>query len=157
MVPTIYITTLGYKIVIELKRSLKDIWDKTSNKVEARKPMTDLIYKFFNAVDKSKSNVKYYKELFDPMTDNEFVRFFKGFFEDDSAYLTLSIVDYEHTLTMEDIEAGAKVINVPLLEYVSLPHLTMDKSKVITTKQPVPVGYILIKRVQQTFEFTIYY
>lgn len=150
MVPTIYITTLGYKIIIELKRSLKDIWDKTSNKVEARKPMTDLIYKFFNAVDKSKNNTKYYKELFDPMTDNEFVKFFRNFFEDDKAYLTLSIVDYEHTLTMEDIEAGAKVINVPLFEYVSLPHLTMDKSKVITTKHPVPVGYILIKRPQQT-------
>lgn len=146
MVPSLYVTVLGYKIVIELKKSLKAIWDKN----QSREEMMALIIKFFNAVDKSKSNTNYYKALFEPMNDVEFKRYFKGFFEDDSAYLTISIVDYEHNLTMDDIEAAAKVINVPLFEYVSLPHLSMDKSRVITTKHPVPVGYLLCKRVQQT-------
>lgn len=149
MVPSIYVTTLGYKIVIELKRSLKDIWDNGS-KEEVRQKMLSLIYKFFTAVDKTGNNTKHYKLMFDTMSGIEFNRFFTGFFEDDKAYLTLNIVDYEHNLTMEDIEKGAKVLNVPLYEYVSLPHITMDKSRVITTKQPVPVGYILIKRPQQT-------
>lgn len=152
MVPSIYVTTLGYKIVIELKRSLKTIWDKNTDKKKAREEMLTLIYKFFNAVDKSKSNTNYYKTMFESMGENEFNRYFKGFFEDNNAYLTLSIVDYEHNLTMEDIEAGAKVLNVPLFEYVSMPHITMDKSRVVTTKNPVPVGYILVKRPQQTID-----
>ena len=156
MVPSIYVTTLGYKIVIELKRSLKTIWDKNSGKKNAKDEMLTLIYKFFNAVDKSKSNTNYYKTMFESMGENEFNRYFKGFFEDNNAYLTLSIVDYEHNLTMEDIEAGAKVLNVPLFEYVSMPHITMDKSRVVTTKNPVPVGYILVKRPQQTSIYRLF-
>lgn len=152
MVPTVEITALGYKIVVELKRSLKDIWDKSSKKEDTITPMKDLIYKFFTAVDKSRSNVNYYKNKFDSMSNTQFISYFKGFFEDENAYLTISVVDYEHNLTMEDIEAGAKVINVPLFEYVYLPHITMDKSRVIVTKHPVPVGYILIKRPSQTIQ-----
>jgi hypothetical protein len=54
----------------------------------------------------------------------------------------------------------AKVIaaeaNVPLFEYVSMPHITMDKSRVVTTKNPVPVGYILVKRPQQTSIYRLF-
>ena len=150
MVPSLYVTVLGNKLVIELKRSLKVIWDKT----QSREEMMTLITKFFNTVDKSKSNTTHYKTMFDSMSDNEFKRYFKGFFEDENAYLTISIVDYEHNLTMDDIEAGARVLNVPLFEYVSLPHITMDKSRVVTTKQPVPVGYLILKRPQQTITRT---
>ena len=31
-----------------------------------------------------------------------------------------------------------------------MPHLSMDKNKVIVTQEPVPVGYLNIKRTQQT-------
>ena len=51
---------------------------------------------------------------------------------------------------MEDIEDAAKVLGIPLFETVFDPHLTMDKNRVIATKQPVPVGYLHIKRPQQT-------
>lgn len=117
---------------------------------EKRKKMEKLIYDFFTAFDKSGINTKKYKNVFENMTDIQFDRYFKDFFADDKAYLILDIVDYEHTITVDDIERAAKVINTPLFENVFLPHLTMDKEHVVETKVPVPVGYINIKRTQQT-------
>lgn len=143
MTPSILITVLGNKCIIELKRHLKELnYD--------RKKMEDMIYKFFTAFDKSGANTKKYKELFQPMSDNQFKNYFKEFFANENAYLILDIVDYERTITVEDIERAAKVIDVPLFEYVTMPHLSMDKSNCVTCKEPVPVGYINEKRTQQT-------
>lgn len=117
---------------------------------EKRKKMEDLIYKFFTAIDKSGTNTKKYKDQFQDMSDNQFNEFFKAFFADEKAYLVLDICDYEHTLTLEDIERGAKVLNIPLFEHVYCPHYTMDRTNVIRTQEKVPVGYIHLKRTQQT-------
>lgn len=117
---------------------------------EKRKKMEDLIYKFFDAFDKSGKNTKKYKELFQPMSNTQFDNYFKAFFADENAYLILDICDYEYSITLEDIERASKVINVPLFENVYCPHLTMDREHVVVTKEPVPVGYLNIKRTQQT-------
>ena len=143
MTPSILITALGNKCIIELKRHLEEMKFDRPN-------MERLIYKFFSAFDKSGTNTKKYKELFSNMSDTAFKSYFKEFFADDNAYLILDVVDYEHTITMKDIEDAAAVIDVPLFEYVFLPHITMDKDKVICTKEKVPVGYINEKRTQQT-------
>lgn len=117
---------------------------------EKRKKMETTIYNFFDAFDKSGTNTKKYKEMFSVMSDGEFDTFFKEFFQDEDAYLILDIVDYEHTIKLEDIERAAKSINIPLFEYVWLQHITMDKSKAVCTRERVPVGYVHIKRTQQT-------
>lgn len=115
-----------------------------------RKKMEDLIYKFFDAFDKTGTNTKHYKELFEPMSNQQFDNYFKAFFADENAFLILNICDYEYSIKLEDIERAAKVLGIPLFENVYMPHLTMDKEKIIVTKEPVPVGYINIKRTQQT-------
>ena len=141
MTPSILLTGLGGKCIIELKRHLKELnYD--------RPKMEKMIYSFFSAFDKSGANTKKYKALFQPMSDIQFKKYFTEFFANENAYLVLDIVDYERTIGMEDIEDAAKSINVPLFEYVYLPHLTMDKERVIVTKEPVPVGYYPIKRTK---------
>jgi len=115
-----------------------------------RKKMEDLIYKFFDAIDKSGTNTKKYKELFKPMTNAQFDKWFKEFFADENAYLILDICEFENTVTLDDVEKAAKVLGIPLFEDVYMPHLTMDKHHVVCTKEPVPVGYLNIKRTQQT-------
>ena len=117
---------------------------------EKRKKMEDMIYKFFDAFDKSGKNTKRYKELFQPMSNAQFDNYFKAFFADENAYLILDICDYEYSISLEDIERAAKVIDIPLFENVYMPHLTMEKDKVVVTKEPVTVGYLNIKRTQQT-------
>lgn len=143
MTPSILLTALGNKCIIELKRHLKEMnYD--------RKKMEDTIYKFFTAFDKTGKNTKKYEALFKPMSDTQFKNYFKGLFANEYAYLILDVEDYDNMINMEDITRAAKVINVPLYETVYLPHLTMDKKNVVSTKTPVPVGYINEKRTQQT-------
>ena len=84
--------------------------------------MESLIYRFFTAFDKSGVNTKQYKEMFQPMSDNQFTTFFREFFNDEKQYLILTVVDYERTIKMEDIERAAKVLNIPLYEYI-LPYI----------------------------------
>lgn len=117
---------------------------------EKRAKMEDLIYKFFTAIDRSGTNTKYYKDFFGLMSDTKFENYFKEFFQNPKAYLILNITDYEHTIRMEDIDRAAKVLKIPLFENVYMPHITMDNDKVVCTKEPVPVGYLNIKRTQQT-------
>ena len=119
---------------------------------EKRAKMENLIYKFFTAFDKSNTNTNYYKEFFGLMSDAKFDQWFKDFFENPKAYLILNIVDYENSIKIEDIERAANVLKVPLFENVYTPHITMDKDRVICTKEPVPVGYLNIKRTQQTVD-----
>ena len=149
MTPSIILTVFGNKCIIELKRHLKDIWDKNSGETR-RKLMEDLIYKFFTAFDKTKTNTNYYQSLFNPMSDTQFNNYFKQLFEDEDAYLVLNIVDYENTIIIDDIERAAKVLNIPLFENVYMPHITMDKGNIVRTQIPVPVGYVHVKRTQQT-------
>lgn len=118
---------------------------------EKRAKMENLIYTFFSAFDKTNTNTNYYKDFFGTMNDNKFEQYFDEFFKNPKAYLILNIKDYENTVKMEDIERAAKVLKIPLFENVYTPHITMDKDKVICTKEPVPVGYLNIKRTQQTF------
>ena len=119
---------------------------------EKRKRMEELIYSFFTAMDDSGVNTKHYKELFSSMTDKQFDTYFKLFFKNENAFLRLGTVDYERPLTMDEIKKAAKVLNIPLFEKVAFPHVTMDKNHPIVTKEPVPVGYIIIKRTQQTVQ-----
>lgn len=119
---------------------------------QKRKEMEDLIYKFFSAMDESGVNSKYYKEYFSSMTDKQFDTYFKSFFKNDNAFLRLNVVDYERPLTMDEIYKAAKVLNIELFEKVAFPHVTMDKDHPIVTKEPVPVGYIIVKRTQQTIQ-----
>ena len=115
-----------------------------------REKMEKLIYDTFDALDKTHRNTDHYKEMFASMSDTQFDKFFKEFFNDPDSYLILNICDYEIDLRIEDIERAAKVLKVPLFEKVAFPHYTMDKKNVIVTKEAVPVGYCHVKRTQQT-------
>lgn len=150
MTPSITLVALGNKCIIELKRALKNIYDSTKDDSSRKTQMTTLIYKFFSAFDKSGTNMEKYKNLFEPMSTQQFSTYFKRLFADEKAYLVLDIVDYEHTIFMEDIERAAKVLKIPLFEYVYMPHITMDKNNIIRTVERVPVGYVHVKRTQQT-------
>lgn len=150
MTPSIFLNAAGNKCIIELKRSLEDIWNEKLDIVTKREKMENLIYGFFSIIDKSGTNTKTYKNKFSSMNDSKFISFFKEFFNDEMQYLILNIVDYEHTVTMSDIERAAKFLKIPLYEYVYIPHITGDKDHPTVTKERVLVGYINIKRTQQT-------
>lgn len=117
---------------------------------QKREEMETLIYNFFSAFDKTETNTKHYQDMFSKMSDTQFDRWFKDFFDNPKAYLVLNICDYENTIQLDDIEDAAKVLDIPLFETVYMPYVTMNKKKTIATPIPVPVGYLNIKRTQQT-------
>ena len=118
-------------------------------KVTNRKQIEELIYKTFDALDPTGINTTRYRGFFEPMSDAEFAKFFKDFLKNNDDNFTLDIVEYENNLKFSDCEKAAKVINIPLYEYVYMPWLTMNKKDVVVSKEKCLVGYINIKRTQQ--------
>lgn len=114
-----------------------------------RNKMEKLIYDTMSALDPSKTSADKYKNMFKKMSDTEFDRYFKALFSNEDEYLVLDIIDYERTLTIENIEKAAKVIDIPLFEKVVMPFLSPDENQPVLSKYEVPVGYIHCKRVQQ--------
>ena len=117
---------------------------------DRRKVFMDYLDSILNTLDPSGANSKLYHEKFDKMSDNQFDSYIKRFFEDDKQNFYLEIVEYERDLTMENINACADMMGVPLYERIALPYLTGDKENVLVSKSEVPVGYIHEKRMPQT-------
>ena len=114
-----------------------------------RKEMENLIYKVFSTLDPSEVNTNKYKSMFSNMNDSQFDKFFKNLFDNEELYLVLDIVNYERDLTIENIEAAAKVLDIPLMEKVAMPFVNGNTDNPVLTKYEVPVGYLHIKRMQQ--------
>lgn len=108
-----------------------------------------LIYDVYDQLDPSGTNTEKMKSLFQPMSDKEFEKYMKDFLSNDDENFILDIVEFEHDLKMSYCEKAAKVLGIPLMEYVYMPHLTMDKSHVIVSKEKCLVSYINVKRTQQ--------
>lgn len=109
-----------------------------------RKEVEDIVYKYFDALDKSGTNTKYYRELFGNMSDSKFLEFMKKEFPFRFHYRP-SITEP----TMRDITDSLDVIGVPLLEEITLPYLYENKDGVPISSQECFVGYNPHKKVQQ--------
>lgn len=117
--------------------------------VANRKEIEQLIYDVFDAIDPSGTNTQKYRSHFEGMTDTEFEKFMRSFLKNDEEQFILDIVEFEHDLSMDKCEKAAKVLGIPLMEYVYMPWLTMDKENVVVSKEKCLVGYINVKRPQQ--------
>ena len=117
---------------------------------DRRKVFMDYLCSIMDVLDPSGANSKLYHEKFDNMSDNQFDSYIRRFFEDDKQNFYLEIVEYERDLTMENINACAEMMGVPLYERIALPYLTGDKENTIVSPYPVAVGYIHEKRMPQT-------
>ena len=107
------------------------------------------IYDTFDALDPSGNNTNKYRNILADLDDKQFEKFMKDFLSNDDENFILDIVEFEHGLKMDYCEAAAKVLDIPLWEYVYMPHLTMDRSNVVVSKERCLVVYINVKRTQQ--------
>ena len=117
--------------------------------VTNRNEIESLIYNVFDALDPTGMNTDRYKNEFSEMDDNEFEKFMKNFLKDPNENFVLDIAEFENDLNMDNIEKAAKILDVPLMEYVYMPHLSMDKSNIVVSKEKCLVGYMTVKRTQQ--------
>lgn len=120
-----------------------------ATKIKNRKQIEKLIYETFDLLDPSGINTKRYKEFFGSMSDTEFTKFMKEFLNNPDENFTYDIIEFDNDIKMENAEAAASYLDIPLMETVYMPHLTMDKDNVVATKEKCLVGYINVKRTQQ--------
>lgn len=118
-----------------------------------REDIEKLIYDTMDALDPTGANSGKYKKLFGSMKDKQFFEYMEEFTSDMDLNATenfiLDIVEFERTVDMDKCEKAAKVLDIPLYEYVYLPHLNMNKDNPVSTPQKCLVGYINVKRTQQ--------
>lgn len=109
-----------------------------------RKEAEELIYKVMDATDTSGINTEYYKELFNSLSNKQFEDLFKKKFP-----LKFHVRPFEVEPKFSDLEKGAKVLGIPLLEEVRLPHLYRNKDGVPVKSKECMVGYIHLRKEQQ--------
>ena len=108
-----------------------------------RQKAEELIYKVFDAVDKTHTNSDYYKKLFSSMSDSDFEKFCKR-----RLPLRFHIKVFDVEPKMPDIVNAFKVLGKPLLEKVKLPHV-YEKDGVPIESEECLVIYIHLKRMKQ--------
>ena len=119
---------------------------------EKRKQIEFKVIQTMNLLDPTGTNAKKYQSMFASMNDVQFSNWITKFLADDKSNFRLDIEEFgdgSRVLRYENIEKAAKFLKLPLFEYVYIPHLSSDPKRPIRTKQPVLVGYLNIKRVQQ--------
>lgn len=121
-----------------------------STVAERRKKFMDYLCKCMNLLDPSGENSDLYHQLFDSMSDKEFDSYIRNFFADDKQNFYLEIVEFDRDLKIENIKKCADFMKVPLFERVALPYLTGSTKNAPVTPEPVAVGYVHEKRMQQT-------
>lgn len=117
-----------------------------------RQQIQDLVIKTMQLMDPTGINAKKYQSMFQSMNDAQFKQWIEAFLQDDKSNFRLDIEEFDdgkRSLKFENIEKAANFLKVPLFEYVYLPHISTNPNRPVRTKQPVLVGYLNIKRVQQ--------
>jgi len=112
-----------------------------------RKKLEDLIYNTFSILDKTGENVKKYRAKFSVMNDKEFEAWFKKFFASEDNQFYFEIIPFKNEPKMDQLKKAANFLKIPLEEYVYKKHLI--EGKVVRTPERVPVGFLMIKKLQQ--------
>ena len=116
-----------------------------------RKKVMTMICKTLDILDPSGANSGQIKKKYAEMTDKEFDKEFRKFLNDDKQNFYLEFIDFSREISMDNIEKAAEFIKVPLMEHVAIPYLNNgDFDNIVVTPEPVPVGWIHEKRMQQT-------
>lgn len=111
---------------------------------QKRKQVESLIIKVFDIVDKSGINTKYYKDLFEKMSDTQFLNWMKKEYP-----IRFQLRTGTTNPSMTDIIEALKAINVPLTEKIYSPNLYRNSEGKAVASQDCTVMYLHLKKVQQ--------
>lgn len=103
-----------------------------------------LIYKFFNAIDPTGSNTKFYKELFSGMSDIEFKAFCAR-----KLPFRLQTAPFKYEPSISNIKKSFDVLNIPFLEDVYEPSLYKDENGKAVTCTKALTAYVNLVPLKQ--------
>lgn len=119
---------------------------------EKRKNIEKLIDETMMLMDPTGINSRKYKDMFQVMSDDDFSDWITKFLADEKSNFRVDIEEFgdgSRSLKFENVEKAAEHLGVKLFEYIYMPHLSSNPNRPVRSKQPVLVGYLNIKRVQQ--------
>ena len=112
---------------------------------DKRKKAEALICKAFDALDPTKANSNFYKEMFSKMTDQQFMEFCRR-----RLPFRLQTTAFERELNPDKCIKALKAINVPVLEKIDLPSIYTNSDGVpVTSNNEALVGYLNLKKLKQ--------
>lgn len=103
-----------------------------------------LIYSVMDALDNTNTNSDHYKGIFTKMSNTQFETLFKKKFP-----LKFHVNPFVIEPKIEDIEAAANILNIPLFEKVRLPHVYRNKDGIAVQSKECMVGYLHVRKEQQ--------
>lgn len=110
---------------------------------EQRTKIEKLVYEVMGKLDKTNTNLEYYKKLFAKMSDHEFEKFLQR---------PLCIRFHQKPFVVEptysDIKKALDVMGVPLCETIYNPSVASKDGFPLETR-PAPVVYFHLKRMKQ--------
>lgn len=109
-----------------------------------RKKAETLIYNVMDALDKTKSMSKYYRDMFSEMDDKEFVQYISRKFP-----FRFQTRIFKIEPTFVEIEQAAKILGVPIMEKVEFPFIYENSKGEAVTSKPALVGYLHLKKLKQ--------
>ncbi|QXN67936.1 hypothetical protein FPHOBKDP_00186 [Listeria phage LPJP1] len=120
--------------------------EEVSNNKQKRNKIQKYIIDVFNKLDKTGSNAKKYKDIYDKMSDEQFLSYMKKFTNgDDNFYL--EVLPNKNEPKLIDIKETLDFMNVPLEEYIYYRH-DGNKDNPLRTRYPVPLGYLPVRRLR---------
>ena len=117
-----------------------------------RKKIQDTVIQTMALLDPTKINATKYQTFFNGMSDQQFKQWIEKFLADEKSNFRLDIEEFgdgSRVLKFENVTKAAEYLKIPLFEYIYVPHNSADPEHPIRSKQPVLVGYLNVKRVQQ--------
>ena len=116
-----------------------------------KQKVIDYICTALDKLEGGSVNSSRYRKEWEAMSDKQFLDFMTKLRDnEDKQMVYLEIVEFERDIKLENIQACADFMHVPLYERVAIPDVTGNDQNVVVTPQPVPVGYAHYKRMQQT-------
>jgi hypothetical protein len=118
-------------------------------KAEKRKKIEEMVLTTMSKIDPTMINTDKYRVFFKSMkTIEDFEKWINKFLKDDTLNLYMEFLPYKNEPVLDNLYKAGKYLNVPLDEYIYLKH-DGNKNNPIRTPYKVPVGYVMIKRLQQ--------
>lgn len=112
--------------------------------MSARDKAEKVIYETMDALDPSKKVSEFYKQLFSKMDDKEF----KSYVSNKFPYRFYTRL-FKIEPTMSNIDKAAKILNIPLMEKISMPYLYEDINGTPVKSKEALVIYIHLKKMKQ--------
>lgn len=113
-----------------------------------RKRIEATVLEVFEKLDKTGENAARYKKMMAEMSNEQFEKWLQWFRASDDNHFYLEVTPYHSEPTLDQIEAAAKIVGVPLHQYVYFKHDGAQENPV-RSRVRVPVGYLHVRRLQQ--------